>query len=517
MEKRVIIATVLSTLVIIGWTMFFVNKPKPYTVPRQLETTSKSAEIVQKNAPAVEMNQIDSAKDKDIIIECASNKVVFNTLGARIKSWYVKEKNSKQIDLVLTAPDNGFEAENFATFNKINFKIDSKSETGIVFSAVVDNVKVVKTYELSQGCLNKVSFQITNQSNKPRSFPLNMSWGPGIGAAPAEQKQEDALTRVIALAQISAKASTIQKLKADTHDATPYKWVGIDNRYFLIALINEKNLSSIVVNQDKTSLGKLFTMKAINKLELLPGKTEKLEYSFYIGPKVHSELKKLGLGLEESIDFGFFSMLGKGAFFSLKYMYGIVKNYGIAIIILTLIMQVVLFPLTMKSYQATNGLKLLQPKMKELQTKFKDEPKRLNAEMMNLYKSHKVNPLGGCLPMLLQIPIFLALYNTLSNTYELRQAPFFLWINDLSAPDLLFSVSGLPIRVLPLLMGAGMFIQQKASGASTDPSQKMMVIMMPIIFTFIFYNFASGLVLYWFVNSLFTLLGQYVVMKPKKS
>ena len=179
-------------------------------------------------------------------------------------------------------------------------------------------------------------------------------------------------------------------------------------------------------------------------------------------------------------------------------------------------MQIVLFPLTMKSYQASKAMRVLQPKMKELQATYKSDPKRLNAEMLNLYKSHKVNPLSGCLPMLLQLPIFWALYQTLNSTYELRKAPFVLWINDLSAPDLLFSVQGFPIRVLPLLMGAAMYFQQKLSGVSMDQSQKMMLYMMPVIFTVIFWNFASGLVLYWLINSVLTIAGQYIVMKPKE-
>jgi len=158
-------------------------------------------------------------------------------------------------------------------------------------------------------------------------------------------------------------------------------------------------------------------------------------------------------------------------------------------------------------------MKLIQPKMKELQAKYKSEPKRLNTEIMHLYKSHKVNPLGGCLPMILQLPIFWSLFTTLRSTYELRRAPFILWITDLSSPDLLFSIGSIPVRVLPLLMGASMFLQQKISGTGADPSQKTMMYLMPVMFTVIFMNFPSGLVLYWLVNNILVTTLQYYILK----
>jgi YidC/Oxa1 family membrane protein insertase len=188
-------------------------------------------------------------------------------------------------------------------------------------------------------------------------------------------------------------------------------------------------------------------------------------------------------------------------------------NYGWSIIILTVLLQLLVLPLTVKSFKASAAMKQLQPLVKDLQEKYKADPKRLNVEMLNLYKIHKVNPLGGCLPMLLQLPIFWALFTTLRNAFELRGAGWLLWVKDLSAPDSLMTISGISLNVLPLIMGVGMFFQQKMMSVSSDPAQKQLMYMMPVIFTFMFWNFPSGLVMYWLTNSIMTMAEQYFIMK----
>jgi YidC/Oxa1 family membrane protein insertase len=188
-------------------------------------------------------------------------------------------------------------------------------------------------------------------------------------------------------------------------------------------------------------------------------------------------------------------------------------NYGWAIIILTVLLQIIVLPLTVKSFKASAAMKQLQPLVKELQDKYKSDPKRLNVEMLNLYKVHKVNPLGGCLPMLLQLPIFWALFTTLRNAYELRGAHWILWVKDLSAPDTLISFAGIPLNVLPLIMGVGMFFQQQMMTVSTDPAQQKLMYLMPVLFTFMFWNFPSGLVIYWLTNSILTMIEQYVIIQ----
>ncbi len=226
----------------------------------------------------------------------------------------------------------------------------------------------------------------------------------------------------------------------------------------------------------------------------------------YLGPKEYERLKKTEKNLEETVEFGFFGSIGKGVLFILKFFYKITGNFGWSIVLLTMVLQVVLLPLTMKSFKSMQMLKKIQPQINTLRGKYKEDPKRLNIEMMNLYKTRRVNPFGGCLPMILQIPIFWALFTTLRNTVELRYAPFIFWIKDLSSYD--------PLYILPVLMGIGMFLQQKMTTA--DPQQAKMVVFMPVLFVVLFLKFPSGLVLYWFINNIFNLIMQLVIMKQNR-
>ena len=202
-------------------------------------------------------------------------------------------------------------------------------------------------------------------------------------------------------------------------------------------------------------------------------------------------------------------------------LYSVIPNYGIAIIILTLLIKIVLWPLGSKSYKSMSEMKKLQPLMKEIREKYKDDKQRMNQEVMSLYKTYKINPLGGCLPMVVQLPVFFALYRMLYQAIELRHAPFFLWINDLSAPDRLFNFNfSIPfmeppygIPVLTVIMGASMLLQQKMSPPMGDATQAKMMMFMPIIFTVIFINFSSGLVLYWLVNNILSIAQQYYTQK----
>jgi len=205
----------------------------------------------------------------------------------------------------------------------------------------------------------------------------------------------------------------------------------------------------------------------------------------------------------------------------MNFIYSIIPNYGIAIIILTICTKLVLWPLGNKSYKSMSEMKKIQPLMAELREKYKSDKKQMNQELMALYKTYKINPMGGCLPMVLQIPVFFALYRMLYQAIELRHTPFVLWITDLSAPDRLFEFSfsvpfmqppfGIP--VLTLVMGATMFLQQKMSPPPGDPAQAKMMMLMPIVFTFIFINFSSGLVLYWLVNNVLSIGQQYYIQQ----
>ena len=198
----------------------------------------------------------------------------------------------------------------------------------------------------------------------------------------------------------------------------------------------------------------------------------------------------------------FISLIAKPLFLLMTYLHHVFHNYGLAIILVTIIIKLIFSPLAFMSYRSIHQMQTLQPEIKKLQNQYKDDKAALNQALMALYKERRVNPLGGCLPMLVQIPVFVALYNILNNTVELRQAPFILWIHDLSLKD--------PYYILPVLMGITMILQYRLNPASPDPVQQKVMMVVPVIMTFFFLNFPSGLVLYWLVNNMLTILQQYL-------
>jgi YidC/Oxa1 family membrane protein insertase len=250
--------------------------------------------------------------------------------------------------------------------------------------------------------------------------------------------------------------------------------------------------------------------------QIQSGQQKSFKLRLYLGPKELSQLNAAGYDLARAADYGWFDFLARPLLYVLKWFYKYTLNYGVAIILLTVVIKILFWPLTHKSYKSMQAMKKLQPKMAKLREKHKDNREKLNEEMMALYRAHKVNPLGGCLPMVLQIPVFFALYRMLYSSVDLLHQPFALWINDLTAPDRLdigfqlpYLGAGLP--VLTLLMGASMFIQQKMTPTTGDPRQEKMMLMMPVVFTVFFINFPSGLVLYWLVNNVLSIVQQYLI------
>ena len=253
---------------------------------------------------------------------------------------------------------------------------------------------------------------------------------------------------------------------------------------------------------------------------LQPGEVKVYTYELFLGPKKLDILKSVGSNLHKAVNFGWFDVIAQPTLFLLNFFHGIVKNYGIAIILVTILFKAIFWPITQKGLKSMKNMQKLQPKMAKLKEKYKGDPAKMNQEVMNLYKTYKVNPLGGCMPMVLQIPVFFALYKVLLMCIELRHAPFMLWITDLSSPDRLYIGVDIPyvggIPVLTLLMGASMFLQQKMTPTTADPTQAKIMLFLPVLFTFMFINFASGLVLYWFVNNLLAILQQYMINRQNK-
>jgi YidC/Oxa1 family membrane protein insertase len=301
----------------------------------------------------------------------------------------------------------------------------------------------------------------------------------------------------------------------------PVDWMGYGDDYFLTALIpivKEGPWNVLIEKKEADGL----TESRLTALKPSPKDAgqgvEVLNLGIYFGPKDIDRLNALGHNLSKAINFGWFDPIAKPLLYFLKFLYRFLHNYGFAIIIVTILIKIAFWPLAQKSAKSMKTMQKLQPKMAKLKEKYGNDKEKMNKELMQLYKTYKVNPMGGCLPMLLQIPVFFALYKVLLQSIELRHAPFMLWINDLSAPDRLMIpgvnipyLGGIP--VLTLLMGLSMYLQQKLSPSSLDPTQARMMQFLPVIFTCMFINFPSGLVLYWLINNVLSIAQQHYVNK----
>lgn len=281
------------------------------------------------------------------------------------------------------------------------------------------------------------------------------------------------------------------------------QWVALQDKYFLSVLIPKAGTAALAKTEDPKIVSAGVRMAA-------SGAASSVALQLYAGPKEYDTLRSLNVGLEDMIDFGWFifgswtivKSVAMPLFYVLRFIHEYVGNYGVTIILLTCMIKILFVPLQYKSYKSMKMMRLIQPKIKEVQEKYKGDRDRLNKELMKLYREQKVNPLGGFLPMFLQMPVFVALFNVLYMTIDLRQAPFMLWVTDLSQQD--------PFYVLPVLMGISMFIQQKITPTTMDPTQAKMMLILPIGLTFLFINFPAGLVLYWLTNNVLTITQQLV-------
>ena len=282
-------------------------------------------------------------------------------------------------------------------------------------------------------------------------------------------------------------------------------WYAFEGEYFTTLLIpspSEKNLTLSVKGDEKNILK---TNTISSSIAIPPKQAVKIPYRIYLGPKDEDKLKELAVGAENLVDFGWFTVVAKPLLWFLRLTNTVTKNFGIDIIILSILIKIIFLPLTQISFKSMKEMQKVQPEMARLKETYKNDKARLQQEIMLLYKRRKINPMSGCLPMLIQIPVFIALYNALQFTIEMRHAPFFLWIKDLAAKD--------PIYITPIIMGATMVIQQKMTPTAADPAQAKLFMLMPIMFTFLFLNFPSGLVLYWLINNVLSIAHQYYLNK----
>lgn len=330
-------------------------------------------------------------------------------------------------------------------------------------------------------------------------------WGPSMGGKVSSQTDYFVFSGPTTLNNNERIESPAEDINGEVRFRGDLNWTAFQNKYFAVALIPRQGIKSALVEKKGEALyiGLDFeTVQSAASTTLL----------LYAGTKQLQLLEDSGHKLVRLLDYGWlgnkFAFLVKPLLKTLDFFHGMTNNYGWSIIILTVIIKVLFFPLTHKSFKSMKGMRKIQPYIKVIQERNKGNRTKMNEEMLELYKKYKVNPLGGCLPMLLQIPVFIALYHTLFFSIELRGAPFMGWITDLSVRD--------PYYVTPVLMGATMFLQQKMTPSMGDPIQQKMMMFLPIVFTFLFVSFPSGLVIYWTVNNLLTIAQQFYIYRVAK-
>ncbi len=296
----------------------------------------------------------------------------------------------------------------------------------------------------------------------------------------------------------------IDKGKTPYSKSTDNGWIGMVQHYFVTALLplekQPREFYSRKLADDFYAVGVILPTPAI-----APGATGKVSLPLYAGPQEQDKLKSIAPGLDLVVDYGWLTLIAAPLFWVLQYFHAWLNNWGLAIILLTVVIKLIFFPLSAASYRSMAKMKLVSPRLMKLREQYGDDRVKMNQAMMDLYKTEKINPLGGCLPIVVQIPVFIALYWVLLAAVELRHAPFYGWITDLASPD--------PWYVLPALMMGSMIIQTKLNPTPPDPVQAKVMMIMPFAFGVMFFFFPSGLVLYWFVNNILSILQQWQITR----
>ncbi|MDJ0789135.1 MAG: membrane protein insertase YidC [Myxococcota bacterium] len=403
----------------------------------------------------------------------------------------------------------------------------------VVFTRQQDTVVIRKTYSFDpESYLWRLNLDVENGTNRYLRSTFRVLWpASSIESADFREFQLAAFTDVDGLDYFPVvPGPSFLGFGGGTMDAeitlpetrpAELSWAGAQMRYFVSAILPElPREASARMGPVRAGQSGLLQV-AYQHLELPPGQRADREYRIYTGPKYPDRLDAVGSHLDEAILKGWFPWLTRFFANALESTYSVVGNYGVAIILITIVVRLLMAPIMARQMKSMKRLSKLQPRIKELQEKYPDDRQKQSEAMMQVYKEEGVSPFSamtGCLPMLLQLPVFIGFYYALQGAIQLRQQPFFGWMDDLSEPETLFVVPGidLPVRLLPLLMGGSMVLQQKLTPTAMDPAQaRMMLTIMPIMFTVLFYQFASGLVLYWLVSNLLGIVQQYITNRAK--
>ena len=545
MDKRLILAVILSMAVVLGFQAYQAKQIKQAQLLKGDKPSQKTfAPEQRKPLPAREevdttpqkTDYLKNAVEKTVTLENNNLQLEFSTFGATIKNAFLKnfpldpEAGDDSVPVNLILPDEKSDRPLSLTFNVDGsynnesygqWKIVDYTKNKVIFQKLVNGgVVLTKRYAFGDTD-NLLDVEVTFKNEGPKDLNIDdvtVIWPKGIGSTPDLIAARLARVKKGGLGSIDGKL--FEKKTGKRARVGVVDFAAVLDRYFTAMIIPESTSVGFINKPEEKGQSEIAVIYSGGVLQ--PGERNSCKMQLYLGPKKYRELEALNVGAEELVFSGWAWFFRADLWFPwvcdkitwlMNFFYKFVHNYGIAIIIVTMLTKVLTYPATRAQFKSMKKMQELQPKIKALKEKYKDNQTKLNQETMELYKKYKVNPLGGCLPMLAQMPIFIAFYIVIYRAVELRGASFInlhvslpdglpfdmggapLWIIDLSMKD--------PTYILPLLMGGTMFFQQKLStGASVDPSQAKMMMFMPVIFTFIFLSFPSGLVLYWLVSNL---------------
>ena len=542
MDKRLLVAVGLSIAVLIVFQTWFAPEPPvrqpeaEHPVPEHAAAGTPGARPGTAripDSPVMEIAPVEHADapggwtgaDQEQRIEVRTPLVVaeFSNRGAALTSWqltqYAGVERATPVELVRDTQGEFTTVlettQGLEDLSGVLYSVsESTGENGariLLFQAErADGLRVQKTYVIPQdGYVVELATRI---DGAPAASGFRVVWDGGIPPAEDDKLYE------MSVATIALLGKERENLKPGAFKKEPVreldgvvKWAGVRNKYFSALMVPEVGDSErIVANGDNATR----VTGAAGAFPVLSGQASN-RMGLYLGPLDFDGMKAVGNDLDQAVDLGWkiFRPLSAALLHLMTWMYKFIPNYGLVIILISVLTKVVFYPLTKSSIRSMKAMQALQPQVTAVREKYKKDPKRLQEETMLLYKKNKVNPLGGCLPMLVQMPVFFALYSVLSNSITMRAAPFVSWINDLSVPETLFSIGPLPIHVLPIVMFATSLLQAKLTPMSGDPRQKLMGYMMPAVLLFVFYSFPAGLNLYWTVNNIMQVGQQWMIYR----
>jgi YidC/Oxa1 family membrane protein insertase len=462
--------------------------------------------------------------------------------GGALRHWELREyttggKAPEPIVLTTGEPPHG--AAGVTPFSELGlgslasafWDVESQDADGVTFVVRRGGVVVRKSWRFEDDYRFRLRLDVENGSEAPVTTDFAVVWPAHLTEGNDFREQALAVLHQGSLdrqmLQALGKGSFFGRFTGSEPQTVfdfpgDNDWTGVNTTYFLAALLpddpGQAQVRFETLEPGVAGEARIF----FERVRIPPGLPLSREFTGFLGPKLPDLLEELGGDTVRSVDLGWSWVTPLTRFFGwmLHEIYAVIPNYGVAIILLTILVRAVTTPLTLRQMRSMERMRAVQPRLKEIQEKYKDDRQKQSEEMMRLYRQEKVNPLGGCVPMLFQLPVFIGLFYALRSSIQLRQAPFFGWIQDLSAPEVLFVVPGLdlPVRILPLVMGATMVLQQRITPMQMDPAQaRMMTTIMPIVMTVVFYQFASGLVLYWMVSNVLAIAHQLWVGRRMRS